>query len=345
MSSQRGGGSKDVWVLPAPDMKETPVNIVRTAPMFAKGEEAPSRLVENLYWFGRYSVRCEDKARLMRATLAVSSDEDVWRFAANICRALGVVAADIDPDKCLRDVRDPYSLVADVKRLGWCASQVRSRLSGGFWRASVALQHQMQEAIERADEPRHALDRMQLSLTAMAGYAFDHMTRDEGWRLMRIGRRLERMQFLAQLLGRFLASDNAGQQPHVEWLLAVCDSARAYRSHYVAAPSLGPLLDLLLRDAEHPHAVPFQHLAIAQDLAALAAALGGGGEARLDGAAPAVSDEDLVLMESDVEEGQAVRQRLAQQLQALSLASGALSDRISMRYFSHVERDAQALVL
>ena len=31
--------------------------------------DMPSRLVENLYWMGRYTVRCEDKARLLRATL------------------------------------------------------------------------------------------------------------------------------------------------------------------------------------------------------------------------------------------------------------------------------------
>ena len=36
--------------------------------------DIPSRVVENLFWLGRYAVRCEDKARLIRSTLAARVD-------------------------------------------------------------------------------------------------------------------------------------------------------------------------------------------------------------------------------------------------------------------------------
>jgi uncharacterized circularly permuted ATP-grasp superfamily protein/uncharacterized alpha-E superfamily protein len=342
VSSQRGGGSKDAWVMSAPGTREIAPNLSRVALASARSEEAPSRLVENLYWFGRYAVRCEDKARLMRATLTVSADEALWRDAVAICLTLGVVAEDVDPATSLRDTRDPYSIVADVKRLGWCASQVRSRLSSSFWRASIDLQRQLQDAVSRAEEPREALDRLLLSLAALAGYAFDHMTRDLGWRLMRIGRRLERMQFLAQLLGEFLRSEHVLESDHAEWMLEACDSTRVYRARYAVAPRLGPMLDLLLRNVEQPRAIGFQYHALGQDLGALAAALSGG-EVRLKATLPTLSDDDLLALESMTDAARFMRGELAARLQSLSLAAGSLSDRISMRYFSHVDIDAQAL--
>ena len=83
----------------------------------------------------------------------------------------------------LRDDRNSLGIVADVKRMAWCASQVRSRLSGSYWRVVLDLQRQLQRASMARGEPREALDRLILSLSALAGFAFDDMTHDEGWRL------------------------------------------------------------------------------------------------------------------------------------------------------------------
>ncbi len=46
---------------------------------------------------GRYTVRCEDKAGLLRATLAVRVDARVWRTGVRMCQELEVIAADADP--------------------------------------------------------------------------------------------------------------------------------------------------------------------------------------------------------------------------------------------------------
>jgi uncharacterized circularly permuted ATP-grasp superfamily protein/uncharacterized alpha-E superfamily protein len=343
VSTQRGGGSKDIWVLPDPSEDAMAVVTSGSPSAQVRHDDIPSRLVENLYWFGRYTVRCEDKARLLRGTLAARSDEGVWNAAVKFCRDLGVIAIDGDPAVSLRDDRNPQGVMADVRRLAWCASQVRTRLSASYWRAVNEMQRRLQDSIAAREEPRAALDQLLLSLAALAGFAFDDMTQDEGWRLLRVGRRLERLQFAAGLLAQHLASERATRQSHVEWLLEAYDSTRIYRSRYVVAPRLGPMLDLLVRDSEHPRALAFQWRAIARDLETLATSLGITGELGLDEAIPQLSDAKLMALESEGAEAVQARQSMADRLRALSWAAGQLSDRLSLRHFSHITQDAQAL--
>jgi uncharacterized alpha-E superfamily protein len=345
VTTQRGGASKDIWVLPdlerpAPPAPELLPGPARTT---ARRELTPSRLVENLYWLGRYTVRCEDKASLLRATLAVRVDPQLWRAGVRLCQELAVIAADADPMTSLNDEGNPHGLVADIRRLNWCASQVRGRLSFGCWQAVSSLQQQLHEGVVAREPPRQTLDRLLLALAALAGFSLDDMTQDVGWRLLRIGRRLERLQFVARLLARHLASEQAPQQGHVEWLLTACDSLRIYRPRYVASPRLGPTLDLLIRDAEHPRALAFQWHAIARDMQQLAETLQFESGDVLTEPIPALTDSQLMVLEGDGPAAAGARSHLAAQLRQLADAAGALSDRLSMRYFSHSGLDSQAL--
>ena len=336
VSAQRGGGSKDIWVLAESEEDESPRLRRPDARLAARYDEIPSRLVENLYWFGRYSVRCEDKATLLRATLGSRIDESVWKMAVGVCRHSGLIPFDAEPTGSLRDERNPQGLIADVRRLSWCASQVRGRLSSGYWRAVSDMQRRLQEGLASRDEPRVILDRLSLSLAALAGFSLDDMTQDAGWRLLRVGRRLERLQFGASLLAQHLTSASSTRQRHVEWLLEATDSMRFYRSRYAAAPALGPALDLLLRDAEHPAALAFLARTLTRDLEVLHT------EA-LDTPVPVLTDDELLALENDTAAAEHARQALAARLRALATAAGALSDRISMRHFAHISLNTQAL--
>jgi uncharacterized circularly permuted ATP-grasp superfamily protein/uncharacterized alpha-E superfamily protein len=343
VSTQRGGGSKDIWVLADKSVDESPAELVETMPALFRQDDIPSRAVENLFWLGRYAVRCEDKARLIRSTLSVRVDASAWRIAVKFCRDLGFIGATLDPSESLRDDLNPQGVVADVKRLAWCASQVRSRLSGTYWRVVLDLQRQLQRATMARGEPREALDRLILSLAALAGFAFDDMTHDEGWRLMRVGRRLERVQFLAKLLAQHLESPKPARSNLVEWLLEACDSLVIYRSRYVAAPRLAPALDLLIRDIQHPRALAFQCEAIGRDLANLAASLNGQSVEGLGNAVPFLDDVALFALEADTPAAAEERLQLAHRLRELAAGAGLLSDRLSMRHFSHTGASARAL--
>jgi len=343
VSTQRGGGSKDIWVLKEPAEADPPEAPRHASRMAMRYDEIPSRLVENLYWFGRYSVRCEDKACLLRATLGSRIDESVWKASVDICRQMGLIGLNAEPTGSLRDERNSQGIVADVRRLAWCASQVRGRLSSGYWRAVSDMQRRMQEGLSARDEPRAILDRLTHSLAALAGFSLDDMTQDAGWRLLRIGRRLERLQFGADLLAQHVMIPTATGQRHVEWLLEAYDSMRIYRSRYALAAQLGPALDLLLRDTEHPGALGFLARALARDLLALSVSIDGAAEDALDAAIPELSNDQLLALEGSGREAEAARLALAVKLRAIAAAAGALSDRLSMRHFAHISLNTQAL--
>jgi uncharacterized circularly permuted ATP-grasp superfamily protein/uncharacterized alpha-E superfamily protein len=343
VSTQRGGGSKDIWVRSDPSAPERTEVSAAMPGLLVRQQQIPSRLVENLYWFGRYLARCEDKARLLRATIAARIDEGVWRSALSFCNEIGAVAAGADPAASLRD-DNPQGIVADVRRLSWCASQVRSRLSTGYWRAVADMQRRLQEGLTVRQEPRAVLDRLLLSLAALAGFALDDMTQDAGWRLLRVGRRIERLQFVCGLLANHLVGDSALRSGRIEWLLDAYDSIRVYRSRYVASPRLGPMLDLLVREAEHPRAIAFLTRAIAEDVTALSGVLRAAPE-DLPGELSTLTDGELLQLERPGTEGEAARLASATRLRSLARGAGDLSDRLSLRHFSHISFDSQALAI
>jgi uncharacterized alpha-E superfamily protein len=235
------------------------------------------------------------------------------------------------------DVGNPLGLHADLQRLGWCAAQARSRLSAENWRGISVLQRQFQEAAESRSDPLEVLDAMLLSLAGLAGFALDDMTQDDGWRLMMLGRRLERLQFLAELLALRLESGATPTQSELEWLLDIGDSTITYRTRYLAAPSLGATIDLLVFDKTNPRALAYQWNHIEYSLVRLAASLGGSPDETLDEAVGAVAHLELSAIDGDSARAMRARQALAAQLDALARATGRLSDRLSLKHFSLID--------
>ncbi len=337
VSMQRGGGSKDVWVLAPPSGtgdEGVPGPMVRAQ---ARHEELPSRLVENLFWLGRYSERCESKARLLRATLGVRANTSLWPVSLAACRVVGVLGMTDDSAAACYSADNPGGLVADLARLGYCAAQVRSRLSAENWRAVGVLQREFQEAAAERNDVRETLDRMLLSLAGLAGFAMDDMTQDDGWRLLMIGRRVERLQFLAELLGRHTGGESAPRQAELEWLLEVGDSTITYRTRYQSSPQLRPSVELLVFDAGNPRALAFQWAAIDRMLLRLAASLGGSHDDTLGDAVRALEALEFQIQDGDGAVATQSRRALSERLLRLAADAGRLSDRISLKHFSLID--------
>jgi len=345
VSTQRGGGAKDVWVLSENPHDETLTQESQAGQSGrwanARQDYIPSRLVENLYWLGRYTVRCENTARLLLRSLAARSDSRVFPHARQVCRNLGVLAADGEIFDALR-VPGSVGPHADVKHLAWCASQVRNRLSARYWRGVVGLQRQMQESSVSVGSSREVYERLLLSLAALTGFSEEDMMHDEGWRVMRLGRRIERLQFVAGILVQQLTSAQSMRAETTEWLLDVCDSTPIYRARYAGAPRLSQMLNLLLYDDGHPMALAFHRRSIERDLEDLARSLGGERERGVPDL-PLLPAGTAELLDANDAPGRAARAELAQELAEVAAGASELSDRLSRRYFALIESDAHAL--
>ncbi len=375
ISMQRGGSSKDTWVL-----TDAAVNTfsllkqsVGKADIVRGGRNLSSRVVENLYWFGRYAERCDKTSRLLRVALSrlVDAGADTLpalNSALDLCRTMQLLpTADTDTHAAAKarkaaaelplDAQMVHAvcskewgegLAGDIRRLLWVATQVRERFSLDNWHAINRLQHQLQQYSEtlagedaqpELGEALAFLDQVLLTASSLAGFAMDNMTRDDGWRFLIIGRRIERLVFLANAVAGFLRLPSTRAAGSLEWLLELTDSIITYRSRYMIQPQLLPALDLIVFDDGNPHSVAFQLQFLVRYLDNLARLLGGPRDEALPQALTRLQAFDLGSFE-----GQSFSEcsacnpclELAGLLSGTALAAATLSDRLAMRYFSHV---------
>jgi uncharacterized alpha-E superfamily protein len=276
VSIQRGGGSKDTWVLgdgPAP-----PFTLLRpsTHPLDVSRAtfDLSSRIADNLFWLGRYTERVEAAVRIIRAILSrFFQEEDAARAAGlnaglEILAALGYVTGErpsAAEKEVLALVYDPAASnglvwnIHQVRRVAWL---LRDRISVDAWLILNQLDQQFSSK-PPSDEFRvsAAQDRLNhaiITLSAFGGLVMESMTRGDGWRFLDIGRRLERAIQMVELLRNGLAADSAGGVGVLEAILEMADSSITYRSRYLTSVQVDLVLDLLLVDEANPRSIAFQ---------------------------------------------------------------------------------------
>ncbi|WPC05834.1 circularly permuted type 2 ATP-grasp protein [Pseudomonas benzenivorans] len=356
VSMQRGGSSKDTWVLGERHAAGEPwqwrrslgvADLVRSDPFL------PSRVVENLFWFGRYSSRCEDGARLLRIMLAryVDDDDDpqALQTALALGESLGLLPEEESGEleqrllQALLGVDWPASLKANLQRLQWTAGSVRGKLSQGNWQVLLELQREAQRLdaeVEDFGELLDYLDGLLISLAALSGFALDDMTRDDGWRFLLLGRSIERLHFMAESIAGFLRSDAVADASALGWLLELGNSSITYRTRYLASAQLIPVLDLLLLDAQNPHAVLFQLRTLLRSLKRLGEHFELPVEVPLLQLERQLSGFSLASLENPLfgpSSVTAVLEGLAELLERIAQAGEDASEHLGLRFFVHVD--------
>lgn len=227
----------------------------------------------------------------------------------------------------------PAFQIEQLYRIG---SQLRERLSLDNWR----ILNRMVERPDTAAPPSLAeaavmLDESITSLMTLAGFATDGMTRDNSWRFLSIGRRIERLQFQCVILQHALQM-NPGSS--LDWLLELSDSSVTYRSRYKARPDWVRTLDLLLLDETNPRSVMFQLQGIVQYQEKLALTYGYCGAKLLS---TVMNELKALSPRTDLRCGNA---QLVDLLARINLASYEVSEQLGLRFFSYtgdVHRDMQ----
>ena len=126
---------------------------------------------------------------------------------------------------------------------------MRDRLSSDNWRVLNRLLQLFDARSRRAglDDALELLDDALVSLVAVGGLEMAHMTRDDGWRFLSLGRHLERLHFVSSTLGDVASHRRATPRSGLlEWLLELSDSLHHLSRPPHAAPRMGAVVDLLL---------------------------------------------------------------------------------------------------
>eukprot|EP01032_Pedospumella_encystans_P032900 gene32900-37160_t len=93
------------------------------------------------------------------------------------------------------------------------------------------------------------------SLAAMTGAQTDRMTRDDAWRLLSIGRHIERLSFLANALLAGFQNHAVHEVSGFEAMVALFDSTITFHARYQQRRDVATLVDLLVLDAENPRSL------------------------------------------------------------------------------------------
>jgi uncharacterized circularly permuted ATP-grasp superfamily protein/uncharacterized alpha-E superfamily protein len=369
VSAQHGGVSKDTWVMagaPAPD------GPAAAAPREASAAQVglrvvTSRAAEHLFWLGRYAERSENAARLTRTILVrLTSGHPVppavLACMVQICGEEGLLTAEelrgafSDPDSVpapafiaalaegVFDRTRRTGLGFNVAQTTRVAGSVRERLSYDNWRVLAQLARRLtRRRLETSDVDAtlEIVDDAILSLVAAGGLEMAHMTRDDGWRFLSLGRHLERLSFVSTTLISAASGSGTADPALLDWVLDLSDSLLTYRARYRRLPDWTAVVDLLLFDGRNPRALLFQVAKLAKHVGLLPGdALSGlvrEIEALEQAQVSALDDVSSHLREAGEPAGaEPDDARIGLLLLACRTLAHRVSDALTLQYFSHV---------
>jgi uncharacterized alpha-E superfamily protein len=283
VSMQRGGHSKDAWVLWDDAVDTFSMLHPRNQPLPLRRDAAgvPSSVADRVFWLGRYVERAENTARIVRSMISRVRRADESDLAC-LVRLHGCLRSRRSKlprsrNKQLNPVKfeeELISLIGDVERTDSLAStlgevsrvgnSVRERLSADM----MILIGQLRESI-RADRDTQFLEYLPMLnlslelLSAFSGMERENTTRGLGWLFLSIGRRLERAIYLTRELREITSPLSEQEWPFLEYLLEVADSSMTYRARYYTTLQPLAVMDVLMADEINPRSLAFQltHLA------------------------------------------------------------------------------------
>jgi uncharacterized circularly permuted ATP-grasp superfamily protein/uncharacterized alpha-E superfamily protein len=357
-SMQRGGSSADVWALTEGEVDTTTLLQSKLTPaaLAQRKRLVTSRAAENLYWLGRYTERAENSIRLARLTLEALGGEEqtsaplmLWlsRMALTNTLVLPGVPGTVQARRVfersliasLGATDGATSVGYSLRALKMAGASVRERLSQEHWSVIVRAEEELFSrcATHARRGDYSATDAMRIlksasdHLAAITGSQTDRMTRDDGWRLLSIGRHIERLNFLAASLARGFETQAVDSDGGFEAMLALFDSTITFRASYQQSRDIAALIDLLVLDRDNPRSLAW----VAHTLRGRLAKLSGSPAGQLGALSLKVPDPDQ-WAPSTVPALLALLEQLVQ-------TAFTVSDDISTTYFTHSGETKQSV--
>jgi len=367
-SMQRGGSSADVWALTQGEVDTTTLlpSALTPAVLAQRKRQVTSRAAENLYWLGRYTERAENSIRLARLTLEALGGEDqtsppLLQWLGKMAVANTLVLPGVPSALQARRVFE-RSLISslgatdgatsvgyNLRALKMAGATVRERLSQEHWSVIVRAEEELFARCTRlthhgeyaSSEALRLLKAASDHLAAITGAQTDRMTRDDGWRLLSIGRHVERLGFLAAALARGFEAGAVHSEGGFEALLGLFDSTITFHAQYQQSRDVAAMVDLLVLDRDNPRSLAWVAHTLRGRLSKLAG-MPAGVLSPLAMHVPDPDDWDLASL-CEIPPGSTEPTAMMALLQALGAAAYTVSDEISTTYFTHSGQTKQSV--
>lgn len=317
ISMQAGSPSKDTWVTatePERFVESDAMPDTRRTNAESTLVSLPSRVVENLYWMGRYAERAEASLRLLRTVFVQLNGEDPISLNARkillqaVTRVTGTLPGFIGaPDAMLlKPDQELLQIIKDGSRLGSVRSTLNSMLTSAAESKELLSSDTLRVINDLHDEldyldsalagglasaPEESLDPLVTGLIALSGLMQESMVRSVGWRFMELGKRVERAEKIITTL-KALTEPVAGEADKSTLLIALLttmDVLLTYRRRGRQRGGLQLGLDLVMLDPNNPRSLLFQLECLQQHLAQLPG---------IDASKSALTDEERALLEA-----------------------------------------------
>ncbi|MGD7786766.1 circularly permuted type 2 ATP-grasp protein [Propionibacteriaceae bacterium Y1700] len=286
--------TKDVWVVSQTGAPDTTVHLsegTMAHPGLKPGEAMVPRVLDDLFWFGRYAERAEQLLRLVLAVRGVAVEQDfrvrpggdldiLLRAVTHLSASYpGFVNDTPDPTAELRamllDSHRRGTVARSLGALSYAAQGVRDQLSADVWMVLAGIDRALTglraARLDRGNQLADSGERVLSSLLALSGITAENMVRDSGWYLLDAGRGVERALQISSLLRHTLVPHGTPEaEEHViEATLEAAESIVTFRRRYAGAARQADVLELLVLDASNPRSVAFQIRRITQALHAV----------------------------------------------------------------------------
>ena len=243
-----------------------------------------SRAAENLFWMGRYTERTENTLRLVRLSLEILSGENqnqpcLLNFITRMATRHGLVRAGVPAAgqahrvfersmiSGLWDQELATSVGFNLRSVRLAAASVRERLSPEHWRLLEQAESRFFKPSEDPIDPKKStagLDTVTVQrlladtsqmLAALTGAQTDRMSRDDGWRLLSIGRHIERLAFLSDAMAEAVRLDLVAEQAGFDAVLDLFDSTISFHAQHQQSRTPQALMELLVTDPDNPRSL------------------------------------------------------------------------------------------
>jgi uncharacterized circularly permuted ATP-grasp superfamily protein/uncharacterized alpha-E superfamily protein len=288
ISSQSGGYSKDAWIIsPEPGrvlntLKEVPDKIPALY-----NDMLPSHAAENLFWVGRYTERVLGNARLLRTVMQFVAEgnklhtENTTLTERSLLTALtqygftfpGFTGADSEekfaqPWKELKDIflneKRSGGLKYNFLQFNKAVHEVRDHWSTDTWRVLRRIEEELHRDIDLSQhghlEMLHTLDNLITAIVAFIGLNRESISREQGWIMLDLGRKIEQSLLLITLLKATMVNHHSEE---IEFnlqqaVLMSNESLVNYRYKYRMPIQNRLVLDLLIFDPNNPRSLMYQ---------------------------------------------------------------------------------------